>query len=83
MSREVDMLQNNTGKLNTDFQPANIIAVSTSPFDKFPLERNRQTINNYNYLGLRNLRAIDFGKAYNVISLYIFSSFNFRKSSCW
>ena len=44
--------------------PQNIIAVSTSPFDKFPLESNGSTFNEYTYLGLRNLKSTDLSMAY-------------------
>lgn len=43
------------------YRPQNIIAVSTSPFDKFPLEAAH---NQYVYLGLRNLESTDLGMAY-------------------
>ena len=44
--------------------PGKIIAVSTSPFDKFPLQRNRNPIPNYTYLGLRELSTNNFGLGY-------------------
>ena len=71
------MFLDKPNKLNVYAQPTNIIAVSTSPFDKFPLERYRQTIDNYHYLGLRNLRALDLGKAYmaSVFTALVISAF--------
>lgn len=43
-------------------EPARVIASSTSPFDKFPLVRQRST-GNYSYLGLRGLGSFNFGFA--------------------
>ncbi len=55
-------------KLFDDFHsshrlPSEIITVSTSPFDKFPIDRFDR-LNNYSYLGLRDLHSINFGIAY-------------------
>ena len=44
----------------------NIIAISTSPFDKFPVFKKQfheQPIN-YTYLGLKNLYSGNFGRSY-------------------
>ncbi|KAB1158561.1 ATP-binding protein [Tenacibaculum aiptasiae] len=46
------------------FFPREVIAVSTSPFDKFPLSKLHQNINGYTYLGLRDLPSANFGIAY-------------------
>ena len=47
-------------KLERLYDPEKIIAVSTSPFDKFPLAAHGK----YTYLGLRNLESTDLGMAY-------------------
>lgn len=43
--------------------PQEVIAVSTSPFDKFPIDRSDRD-SNYTYLGLRDLHSSNFGLAY-------------------
>ncbi len=43
--------------------PSQIISVSTSPFDKFPIDRFEKE-SNYTYLGLRDLHSSNFGLAY-------------------
>ncbi len=43
--------------------PQEVIAVSTSPFDKFPIDRLDKD-SNYTYLGLRDLHSSNFGLAY-------------------
>lgn len=48
---------------NTSYFPQEIIAVSTSPFDKFPIERFEKNAH-YTYLGLRDLQSSNFGLAY-------------------
>lgn len=46
-------------------KPTKIIAVSTSPYDKYPLPRIRENINDYyRYFGLRDLRTHNFGLAF-------------------
>ncbi len=52
------------GKFEIDYPPEMIIAVSTSPFDKFPLARRLSEISGYSYLGLRDLMSANFGLAY-------------------
>jgi len=47
-----------------DIKPDNIIAVSSSPFDKFPITRKYNDIESYTYLGLRDLSSINFGLSY-------------------
>ncbi|GLU57220.1 ATP-binding protein [Dyadobacter frigoris] len=47
-----------------DSPPDNIIAVSSSPFDKFPVTRRFNDIQNYAYLGLRDLSSLNFGLSY-------------------
>ncbi|MGK0376788.1 MAG: putative ATP-binding protein involved in virulence [Patiriisocius sp.] len=64
INRSRDLFSSELDKLDIYHKPNNIIAVSTSPFDKFPLIRNNRNVNNYSYLGLRNLRANDLGMAY-------------------
>lgn len=44
--------------------PANIIASSTSPFDKFPVDRRGARSGYYEYLGLRGLSGNSLGLAY-------------------
>jgi predicted ATPase len=43
--------------------PSEVIAVSTSPFDKFPISRVRK-LKNYTYLGLRDVNSISTGLGY-------------------
>lgn len=50
-------------RLFKDF-PRQIIAVSTSPFDKFPVSRWTKFEEKYTYLGLRDLTSTNFGLAY-------------------
>jgi hypothetical protein len=47
-------------------KPTKLIAVSTSPFDKFPLHRlgNKIEVPEYSYLGIRDLSTRNFGLAY-------------------
>lgn len=52
------------GKVDISHFPEMIIALSTSPFDKFPINRRYNEIPNYTYLGLRDLMSINFGLAY-------------------
>ncbi len=47
-----------------DSKPENIIAVSSSPFDKFPLTKKFNDIESYTYLGLRDLSSLNFGLSY-------------------
>ncbi|EPN4952062.1 AAA family ATPase [Vibrio diabolicus] len=51
-------------KIVVNTLPSQIIAVSTSPFDKFPLDLRDNLHEKYSYLGLRNLRSTDLGMAY-------------------
>jgi len=46
--------------------PSKLIAVSTSPFDRFPIYRlgKRSEISEYSYLGIRELMTRNFGLAY-------------------
>lgn len=50
--------------IELDKEPQKIIAVSTSPFDKFPLDIYGRLDKKYSYLGLRDLRSRDLGMAY-------------------
>jgi len=47
-------------------EPSKLIAVSTSPFDRFPLLRSdkKNQIAQYSYLGIRELMTRNFGLAY-------------------
>lgn len=53
-----------SGRLECRGVPRKIIAVSTSPFDKFPLPKRHEPIGNYSYLGLRDLLSNNLGLAY-------------------
>ncbi|OCK50672.1 hypothetical protein BA768_19345 [Chryseobacterium sp. CBo1] len=61
----------------------NIIAVSASPFDKFPLTKKFNDIESYTYLGLRDLSSMNFGLSYmsKIISSLIESIF--KNPSHW
>ncbi|GAB3892316.1 AAA family ATPase [Larkinella knui] len=52
------------GRIRSDNFPNHIIAVSTSPFDKFPISRRFSEVSQYTYLGLRDLMSSNFGLAY-------------------
>ena len=66
------------GRFEIDNSPEMVIAVSTSPFDKFPLNRRMTEIAGYSYLGLRDLMSANFGLAYmsKIISSLIESVIN-------
>ncbi|BES72833.1 AAA family ATPase [Marinobacter nanhaiticus D15-8W] len=59
-----DLLSERSGRLTAYSEPTKIIAVSTSPFDKFPIDLHDNIHDDYSYLGLRSLRATDLGMAY-------------------
>ncbi len=50
--------------VDLDNTPENIIAVSSSPFDKFPITKKYNDLQNYTYLGLRDISAMNFGLSY-------------------
>lgn len=52
------------GILEIAYKPSQIICVSASPFDKFPLLRREQFVRGYSYLGLRGLPSSNLGLAY-------------------
>lgn len=53
------------GYIEMTEEPDMVIAVSTSPFDKFPLnKRTGKQIDEYYYLGLRDLISANFGLSY-------------------
>lgn len=52
------------GDIEMDDIPKKIIAISTSPFDKFPIPKNNNTIVGYSYLGLRGLPSNNLGLSY-------------------
>ncbi len=58
------MSEINKNGIYIDELPKKIIAVSTSPFDKFPLDPFKRVKEGYVYLGLRDLRSRDLGMAY-------------------
>ncbi len=78
--KETDLgfFESNKGKVNVTKKPSQIIAVSTSPFDKFPLVRRLDSVKGYTYLGLRDLHSSNFGLAYlsKIISSLIESVLN-------
>ncbi|OVZ82295.1 MULTISPECIES: AAA family ATPase [Yersinia] len=51
-------------ELNYTVPPKKVITVSTSAFDKFPVPRRREVLNEYSYLGLRGLPSIDLSSEY-------------------
>lgn len=61
---ELGFTKHSYNNLVVDRKPNNIIAVSSSPFDKFPLTRKFNDIENYAYLGLRDLSSYNFGLSY-------------------
>lgn len=61
---ELGFRRNGYNNLVIDKKPENVIAVSSSPFDKFPLTRKFNDIESYTYLGLRDLSSINFGLSY-------------------
>ena len=70
---DLNHIKNSSRGLKTNYpdnlvfskEPTNIIAVSISPFDKFPLENGfRKETKDYNYLGLRDLYSQNMGKSY-------------------
>ncbi len=67
-----------SSELLYDILPTNIIAVSSSPFDKFPLTIKINDVNNYTYLGLRDISSMNFGLSYmsKIISSLIESLYN-------
>lgn len=67
---EASLQENNRNNIELDKEPQKIIAVSTSPFDKFPLDIYGHLDNKYTYLGLRDLRSRDLGMAY-MANIYI------------
>jgi len=50
--------------LDTHFEPEQVICVSTSSFDRFPLLRRGQTVPGYSYLGLRGLSSANPSMSY-------------------
>ncbi|EBJ7483087.1 ATP-binding protein [Salmonella enterica subsp. diarizonae] len=51
-------------ELNYTSPPKKVIAVATGAFDKFPVPRRREIINEYSYLGLRGLPSFDLSAEY-------------------
>ncbi|WP_196486114.1 ATP-binding protein [Burkholderia cepacia] len=51
-------------ELDTEFSPEQVICVSTSPFDRFPLLRRNQNIPGYAYLGMRGLSSANQSLSY-------------------
>jgi predicted ATPase len=52
------------GHSDSNIKPEMVIAISTSPFDKFPINKRQRPIHGYAYLGLRDLMSANFGFAY-------------------
>lgn len=63
-NKEIEFLDFKHGAIDYDITPSKIIALSTSPFDRFPLVRNRKENSNYSYLGIRELISSNLGLAY-------------------
>ncbi|MCT4006732.1 ATP-binding protein [Elizabethkingia anophelis] len=61
---EIGFRHSSIRDLDLDYIPRNIIAVSSSPFDKFPITKKYNDLNNYTYLGLRDVSALNFGLSY-------------------
>ncbi len=64
LRQEILFDDNSIGIFKIDYNPKKIIAVSTSPFDKFPINRFRKQFKGYSYLGLRELQSFNFGLSY-------------------
>lgn len=62
--------------------PSEIISVSTSPFDKFPINRFSKQ-KNYTYLGLRDINSSSFGLGYlsKIIGSLVESIYNDHKQA--
>lgn len=62
--------------------PKKIIAVSTSPYDKFPIIRSylnkAQGLNIYSYVGIRDLKTLDFSLGFmsKIISQLLYTKYN-------
>lgn len=67
---EALLKKNKRENIELNKEPQKIIAVSTSPFDKFPLDIHSHLDSKYSYLGLRDLRSRDLGTAY-MANIYI------------
>ncbi|WP_196890393.1 AAA family ATPase [Aureivirga marina] len=67
VNKHQDSLFNNNILLKkSSLYPKNILAISTSPFDKFPLSneyKNTLLESNYHYLGIRDIKSRNFGLA--------------------
>lgn len=65
-----------------DGLPSKVIAVSTSPFDKFPIDRFKK-LSNYTYLGLRDVNSTSIGLGYlsKIIASLIESISNDQKQA--
>jgi predicted ATPase len=50
--------------LKMRYRPEQVICVSTSPFDKFPLPRRGLGLQDYTYLGLRGLPSVNLATSY-------------------
>ncbi len=61
---ELGFRHSRRGEVILNSQIDQIIAVSTSPFDKFPILRPHNHVDGYSYLGLRGLHSLNFGVAY-------------------
>lgn len=62
-----------SGEPNLISEIDNIIAISTSPFDKFPIVKRKERIDYYSYMGLRDLVFLDieYGYMFKIISSLI------------
>ncbi|MFT5822122.1 MAG: putative ATP-binding protein involved in virulence [Crocinitomix sp.] len=63
--RELGFQEFKKGIITTENEPSKIIAVSTSAFDKYPLHRMRQELDDkYKYFGLRDLNSFNVGLSF-------------------
>ena len=63
------------GELRWSYSPTKVIAVSVSPFDKFPIIRRNYVSDKYTYLGVRDSNGSNLGLAYmgKIINSLIYS----------
>jgi ABC-type cobalamin/Fe3+-siderophores transport system ATPase subunit len=64
LGNEIDFRETARAKLDTTSLPSKIITVSTSPFDRFPLNKKSGYNGDYIYLGLRDLAGTNFSISY-------------------
>lgn len=62
--KEEGSVFNGSGDTKSDSVPQKIIAVSNSPFDRFPIYKGYRQIENYSYLGVREIMSVNIGLSY-------------------